>query len=180
MKDTRQRIIESYLETGAVEGFDKVSLSTIASMSGITKATVFSHFESFQALRQAALEFCTSSINADSFSVNFKARDLQDLFTGLINSVTDTFTAFPLNAYLSFLEQKKLTDGTANALDSSLNSMLRARILVALDFAVQRSWLSINNTDSFAEILCPYLRKGLTSADESYWDSLMDFFKDLR
>lgn len=180
MKDTKQRIMESYLETGAFEGFDNVSLSTVASKSGITKATVFSHFESFQALKQAALEFCISSIKADSFSVNFKARDLQDLFTGLINSITDTFTAFPLYAYLSFLEQKKLTDGTAKALDGSLNSMLRARILVALDFTVQRGWLSINDTDACADILTPYFRRGLSTTDESYWDSLMDFLKDLK
>lgn len=179
-KSTRRKLIESYLIEGEEHGFDTVSLGSLAKTVGITKSTIFSHFSNSEDLHNAAIEFCTSSINAGSFSVNFKARNLQDLFTGLINSVTDTFTAFPMNAYLSFLEQKKLTDNGAAALDGSLNSMLRARILVALDYAVQRSWLSINDTDSFADILTPYFRRGLTITDESYWDSLMDLLKDLR
>ncbi len=177
-KTTRQKLIDSYLELGDKNGFDTVSLGSLSKEVGITKSTIFSHFSSSEDLHNAAIDYCTSSIKADSFSVNFRSRDLQDLFTNLINSMTDTFTAFPLNAYLSFLEQKSLTDTDAYTLSDRLNSMLRARILVALDYAVQRSWLSVNNTDAISDILTPFFRRGLTSADESYWDSLMDFLKE--
>ena len=114
-----------------------------------------------------------------SINVDFAAEDLQTLFIHLINHMVDVLTSFPVSAYLSYIEQKGPTDEEAAELSDQLDSMIRARILVALDYSVQRSWISIKDTDATADILTPYFRKGLTKADESYWDSLLDFLKNL-
>ncbi|MGX8685839.1 MAG: TetR/AcrR family transcriptional regulator, partial [Spirochaetales bacterium] len=41
---TRQKLIDSYLALGEEYGFDTVSLGTLSKEVGITKSTIFSHF----------------------------------------------------------------------------------------------------------------------------------------
>lgn len=176
---TRQKLIDTYLSLGEEHGFDTVSLSALSKEVGITKSTIFSHFSGSEDLHNAAIEYCRTVIAETSINVDFSANDLQSLFVRLINRLVDVFTSFPRRSYLSYLDQKHLTDSNAQTLSNQLDSMIRARILVALDYAVQRSWISINDTDAVADILTPYFRRGLTNTDESYWDSLLDFLKNL-
>lgn len=176
---TRQKLIDAYLTQGEENGFDTVSLGTLSKKVGITKSTIFSHFDGSEDLHNAAIDYCTQTISNTSINVDFSANDLQTLFVHLINRLVDVFTSFPQRSYLSFLDQKHLTDDNAQTLSNQLDSMIRARILVALDYAVQRSWISINDTDATADILTPYFRRGLTNTDESYWDSFLDFLKNL-
>ena len=176
---TRQKLIEAYLALGEENGFDTVSLGTLSKEVGITKSTVFSHFSGSEDLHNAAVSYCTETIAKASINVDFSSNDLQSLFVRLINRMVDVLTSFPARSYLSYLEQKSLTDEEAARLSDQLDSMIRARILVALDYAVQRSWISINDTDATADILTPYFRRGLLKTDESYWDSLLDFLKNL-
>lgn len=176
---TRQKLIDSYLALGEEYGFDTVSLGTLSKEVGITKSTIFSHFAGSEDLHNAAINYCTQTISNTSINVDFSANNLQTLFVRLINRLVDVFTSFPQRSYLSYLDQKQLTDSNAQQLSNQLDSMIRARILVALDYAVQRSWITINDTDATADILTPYFRRGLTNTDESYWDSLLDFLKNL-
>ena len=177
---TRKKLIDSYLEAGEEYGFDNVSLGLLAKKVGICKSTIFSHFSGIQNLHDSAIDLCVKAIEETSINVDFSSNDLQTLFVRLINRTVDVLTSFPERAYLSYLEQKGHTDPDAGKLSDRLNSMIRARILVALDYAVQRSWLSVNDTDAVADILTPYLRRGLMTSDESYWDSLLDFLKILK
>ena len=175
---TRQKLIDSYLSLGEERGFDTVSLGLLSNEVGITKSTIFSHFSGAEDLHNVAIEYCRSKVAETPVNVDFSANDLQTLFVRLINRMVDVLTSFPGCSYLSYLEQKCLTDSEARVLSDQIDSMIRARILVALDYAVQRSWISINDTDATADILTPYFRRGLTQSDESYWDSLMVFLKN--
>ncbi len=51
--NTRQRILEAALELFSVQGFEATSISQIASAVGIRKASLYSHFESKQAILDA-------------------------------------------------------------------------------------------------------------------------------
>ena len=176
---TRQKLIDAYLSLGEENGFDTVSLGSLSKEVGITKSTIFSHFSGSGDLHRAGIEYCRQAIAGTPINVDFSSNNIQTLFVRLINRMVDVLTSFPGRSYLSYLEQKSLTDTEARTLSDRLDSMIRARILVALDYAVQRSWISINDTDATADILTPYFRRGLVHSDESYWDSLMDFLKNL-
>jgi len=189
MKTTRENIIRSYLTLGTEKGFDNVSLEDIAQNCGITKATIFSHFENYAALKADALALCKTALDNADFSVNFRT-DYANLFTGLANSAIDTFSSYPLDCYFSLLDQKGMTDPAILHLRADLNSMFRARILVALDYAVQRSWLETDDTDSLSTVLaaCMYegIRRELSAAHNhmdfpDIWDSfisVIDCFRD--
>ena len=54
--NTKQEILEAALELFSVHGFEATSISQIASAVGIRKASLYSHFESKQAILDALVE----------------------------------------------------------------------------------------------------------------------------
>ena len=54
--NTKQEILEAALELFSVQGFESTSISQIASAVGIRKASLYSHFESKQALLDALVQ----------------------------------------------------------------------------------------------------------------------------
>ena len=55
-KNTRQQILEASLELFSLQGFEATSISQIADAVGIRKASLYSHFESKQAILDALVE----------------------------------------------------------------------------------------------------------------------------
>ena len=54
--NTKQEILEAALELFSVQGFESTSISQIACAVGIRKASLYSHFESKQALLDALVQ----------------------------------------------------------------------------------------------------------------------------
>lgn len=173
--DTKDRILNSYLLLGQRNGFLSVSLSQVSEMAGIKKATLFSHFKDKEELINQAIDKCLKTLDKAEFNIDFKAKDREDLFVGLINSFTDIFTEAPVSALLSFAEQLRSVDERALKLSEDIDRIITSRLLVALDYCVQRSWSSIDYTDALAEILCPNVRNminGFTD-QETFIDNLL-------
>ncbi|MBP5552042.1 MAG: TetR/AcrR family transcriptional regulator, partial [Spirochaetales bacterium] len=68
---TREDIITAMLDLGEEQGLSNVSLSDIALEVGIRKASIYSHFESQQALLDATVLYCRDILKQKSFSVDF-------------------------------------------------------------------------------------------------------------
>jgi AcrR family transcriptional regulator len=62
--ETRQRAIEVALELFAAQGYEKTSLREIADRLGITKAALYYHFASKEALLGAIIESVLAPIDA--------------------------------------------------------------------------------------------------------------------
>ena len=144
---TRDDIITALLNLSEEKGFSNVSLSDVAQEIGIRKASLYSHFESQQAMVDAMVGFCQNELQNRSFTVDFKAKDAQSLLESLLDSVLSTFTEPPLSSFFSIVEQQRLFDDRFAKLHRSIVSMIAARVRVALEFCIQRSWLDINDTD---------------------------------
>ena len=54
--NTKQEILEASLELFSVQGFEATSISQIAGAVGIRKASLYSHFESKQAILDALVK----------------------------------------------------------------------------------------------------------------------------
>ncbi|MDD6041562.1 MAG: TetR/AcrR family transcriptional regulator [Clostridia bacterium] len=72
---TKQAILEASLDLFSVQGFEATSISQIASAVGIRKASLYSHFESKQAILDALVkevleQYETHSIFAKSYQEN--------------------------------------------------------------------------------------------------------------
>lgn len=160
--NTDQSIIRTYLSLGAQNGFDNVSLSQIASELGIKKPSLFSHFENFDSLKQSAEDFCLEVLSNTDFTIDFKAPSKDSLFESFIESYSKAFTTYPLNCWISLLDQKKAYSEKYRKLSNQLTLMISSRLTVALDFCVQHGWSDISNTDRLAGLLALELR----NADE--------------
>ena len=76
---TRDDIISAMLNLGEEKGLANVSLSDVALEVGIRKASIYSHFESQQAIIDAMLQYCHEEIGKRSFLVDFKAKDARSM-----------------------------------------------------------------------------------------------------
>lgn len=174
---TKQILIESYLRLGTANGFDNVSLQNLADGAEIKKASIFSHFKSYEDLKRQALQYCLDDLENRTFEINPKVNDKEQLFIDLINSFTDKFTDFPVNALISMIVQKKSYDNEFSNLSEKIDFMIMSRFRVALDYCVQRSWSDLEDTDDMAVLFAGYLRKLIEKPDVS--DSELSDFADM-
>ena len=144
---TRDDIINALLNLSEEKGYSNVSLSDIAKEVGIRKASIYSHFESQQAITDALINHCENELGSRSFTVDFKAKDVQSLLESLLDSVLSTFTEPPLSSFFSIVEQQRMFDQRFSKLHDGIVAMVSARVRVALEFCIQRSWLEIKDTD---------------------------------
>ncbi|MCR5760800.1 MAG: TetR/AcrR family transcriptional regulator [Sphaerochaetaceae bacterium] len=156
--DTKQKILDAYLNLGQSTGFMNISLSQIAESVGIRKASLFSHFKDKKEIETTAIESCRKALGEAQLNIDFKAKDRESLFVNLINSFIDVFSEFPVSALLSYAEQMRSTDSAALSISKDIDKIITSRLLVALDYCVQRSWTQTDNTDALAQILCPAVR----------------------
>ena len=158
---TKEEIINALLSLGEEKGLANVSLADIALEVGIRKASIYSHFESQQALTDAAMSYCAQLLSQREFTVDFKAPDAGSLIYSLADSFLQTFTEAPLSSYYSIIHQQMLFDPAFSSLNDRLESMLTARVRVALEFCVQRGWLDIPDTDIAADFFSGALTDAL-------------------
>ncbi len=180
MTNTRQEIIDALLTLGEEKGLSNVSLSDIADKVGIRKASLYSHFESQKAMTQAMVDHCQQLLQGKSFKVDFKAKDAQSLIEALVDSFLGTFAERPLSSYLSIVQQQRMFDPYFAEQHKRLVSMIGARVRVALEYCVQRSWLNIPDTDVasdfFTSAVMDCLCNVIAGADDDDWelDRLVD------
>lgn len=179
---TKEEIVLSLLVLGEEKGLSNVSMADIAMAVGIRKASLYSHFESYQALLDATVTYCQEILKNKTFVVDFKAKDAQSLLESLVDSFLETFAESPLCSYLSIIQQQRMFDETFERLYTSLLFMVTARIRVALEYCVQRSWLDISDTDiasdyfasAVMQCLCDVIRQDRKNPSQNHTDWELD------
>ena len=177
MTTTKKDIILSLLSLAEEKGLANVSLSDIALNVGIQKSSIYRHFESQKAIIDYTILFCQTELEkkvsiVDS-KLNFKAKDVQSFLYSLLDNLLETFTETPLCSYLCIIEQQRLFNKAFRALHNKVYSMIVTRVRVALEFCVQKSWLSINDTDAASDLFASSLMQSIIEVilnDNSDWD----------
>ncbi|MCF0261352.1 MAG: TetR/AcrR family transcriptional regulator [Sphaerochaetaceae bacterium] len=146
-KDTKTNIILALLELGEEKGFSNTSLADLAQVVGIKKASIYSHFESFKDLTDSTIKYCQNLLASKNFIVDFKAKNAEDLLSSLVDSFLMTFAEKPLCSYFAIICQQRLFNQDFEDLYNNLVNMITARIRVALEYCIQRSWLDIKDSD---------------------------------
>ena len=182
---TREDIITAMLDLGEEKGLSNVSLSDIALEVGIRKASIYSHFESQQALLDATVLYCRDILKQKTFNVDFKAKDARSMLVSLFDSIIDVFAQKPVSSYFSIVQQQRMFDSSFAEDDRLIAGMINARIRIALEFCVQRSWLDIRDTDFAADLMTAAVMRKICDvlSDAADWetdrlaDGLMELFR---
>ena len=121
---TREDIITAMLDLGEEKGLANVSLSDIALEVGIRKASIYSHFESQQAIIDAMLRYCHEELGKRSFLVDFKAKDARTMLVGLFDNIIKVFAEKPISSFFSMMSMEISSKGTPNSSHSVLISSI--------------------------------------------------------
>ena len=171
---TRQDILDTLLTMGEEKGLSNVSLSDIADEVGIRKASIYSHFESQNQMIEEAISYASQILRSREFNVDFKAKDARTLLVSLFDSIIRTFAEKPVSSYFSIVQQMSMFDETFSEENHQIESMISARVRIALEFCVQRSWLDIKDTDYAADLVTSAVIRGICtvlSSDEE-WETV--------
>lgn len=170
---TREDIITAMLDLGEGKGLSNVSLSDIALEVGIRKASIYSHFESQQALVDATVLYCRSLLRKKTFIVDFKAKDARRMLVSLFDNIIKVFAEKPVSSYFSIVQQQRMFDDAFSEDDRLITSMINTRIRIALEFCVQRSWLDIRDTDFAADLMTAAVMRKICDvlSDASDWET---------
>lgn len=167
---TKESLIKDYLFLGRDKGFLNISLQDIATYEGIKKPSILSHFSSYEELKKQALDYCLTVLEQNEINVSFSKENVKEVLEDLLSSFFKAFSNPILSSYLSLLNQMQDIDKTYKKYSDNLDMMIKSRLTVALDFSNQRSWTDISDTDSLAEILCPFIRSILTKKELPDWE----------
>ncbi len=159
----KEIILLKTLELGFIKGLSNVSLMDIANEVGIKKASLYSHYDSKNSIVTAVIGYCKAILAQKNFAVNFKSKDAQDLLFSLVDSFLETFGESPLSQYYAIVQQQKLHDKLFNEAAHEIDAMVTARVKVALEYCVQRSWLNIPDTDIASGFFSDAIQQGLTN-----------------
>ena len=170
---TREDIITAMLDLGEEKGLANVSLSDIALEVGIRKASIYSHFESQQAIVDAMVRRCNEEFGKKTFVVDFKAKDARSMLTALFDNIIDVFAQKPVSSYFSIVQQMGMFDELFAQENRRITSMINARIRIALEFCVQRGWLDIRDTDFAADLLTAAVMRKICSvlSEDAEWET---------
>lgn len=161
--DKKELIILKTLDLGFTKGFANVSLMDIANAVGIKKASLYSHFDSKTSIVNGVLGYCKAKLAQKNFDVDFKAKDVQSLLYSLVDSFMETFGESPLSQYYAIVQQQKLHEKVFNDAAHEIDAMVTARVKVALEYSVQRSWLDIPDTDIASGFFSDAIQQCLTN-----------------
>ena len=161
--DKKEIIILKTLELGFFKGLSNVSLMDIATEVGIKKASLYSHYDSKNSLVNAVIGYCKEKLAENNFAVNFKAKDAQELLFSLVDNFMETFSKEPLSQYYAIIQQQKLYNQDFYEAGHEINLMVTARVKVALEYCVQRSWLDIPDTDIASSFFSDAIQQCLTN-----------------
>ena len=161
------------LDLGEEKGLANVSLSDIALEVGIRKASIYSHFESQQALVDAVVRYCNEELGKKTFIVDFKAKDARSMLVSLFDNIIDVFAHKPISSFFSIVQQMSMFDEDFARENRMISSMINARIRIALEFCVQRSWLDINDTDFAADLMTAAVMRKICDvlSDSADWET---------
>ena len=181
---TREDIITALLNLGEEKGLANVSLSDIALEVGIRKASIYSHFESQQAMVDAMTIRCRDQLKQKTFNVDFKAKDAHSMLVSLFDNMIMVFAEKPISSFFSIVQQMSMFDEAFANENRLMESMVNARIRIALEFCVQRSWLDIRDTDFAADIvtaaviriICAVLSEDAEWETDRLADGLIELF----
>ena len=107
---TREEIITALLSLGEEKGLANVSLADIADEVGIRKASIYSHFESQQALVDAMILHCRKELSTKTFAVDFKAKDAHIMLAALFDNIIRVFAEKPISSFFSIVQQQRMYD----------------------------------------------------------------------
>lgn len=152
-KITHERIIRAVLETAFVNSAGATSLSDIAGILGIKKASLYNHYASRDAMMEDTLRYCGDYCkrisfipqDMDSTSAKYTA---EAVLKGMLHRWLKMYEKEPLVLIYSFIESEKYFTGEAAGISTENHQKLVEQTCVALKSLAQAKKIKTTDEDA--------------------------------
>ncbi len=148
---TRDDILETALEIIRDEGYDMLTVSTLAERLGVKKASLYYHFGSKEEMIDALYESFSKRLLHMGFRMDFSKSALE-ILTETFEHWMGIFNSPSLSGGLSLIYQRKEIDERAYDIYNSLKLMMRAQSDAVMENLVSRGQFRSIDTHLLAEL----------------------------
>ncbi|HPZ15072.1 MAG TPA: TetR/AcrR family transcriptional regulator [Sphaerochaeta sp.] len=143
---TRERIITTLLTLASQRGLSNVSLSLLASECSITKAALFHHFESRDALERELFTFATDLAQTQMATIPLTGSATDVLFAAM-DHWHGLYAQEPLRSFYRIIEAEALHRSEAMRIKRSLSQMIKAQSRAVLESLSSTGRLAIGDVE---------------------------------
>lgn len=167
---TRERIITTLLYLASERGLANVSLSQLSAECSITKAALFHHFESRDALIAELFAYANSLAQKQMATIVFSGSAVDVLFAAM-DHWHALYAKEPLRSFYRIVEAEALHRPEAMRIKHSLSQMIKAQSQAVLESLSSTGRLAIGDMAlallSFSTVAEHFQRRLLSEDEES-------------
>ncbi len=167
--DTKQKLILSMLELGSHQGLQTVSLSILAKENKLTKAAIFHHFPSRDALIESLFAYCNTLAYAQMATISLTG-SANEVLTRAMEHWHTLYETPPMRDFYRIIESEALTHEEAKRIKKTLVEMLQGQSSIVLESLQANGRLHIEDLDlavqTFSAVTQQFLYRLLLDEEE--------------
>jgi len=165
---TKQQLILSLLELGSEKGLLAVSLSSLAKHNNISKAAIFHHFQSREALIAELFSYCNTLAYKQKRSISLEG-SANEVLSRAMAHWHHLYEDEVMRSFYRIIESEALTHGEAASIKRTLDEMLIGQSSILLESLSNSGRLDIEDLDlaiqSFSSVVQRFLYRILLDDD---------------
>ncbi|MBZ4674095.1 MAG: regulatory protein TetR [Spirochaeta sp.] len=165
---TKQQLILSLLDLGSQQGLEAVSLSVLAKQNNISKAAIFHHFRSREALIAELFSYCNTLAYKQKGSISLEGSANEVLGRAMAHW-HHLYEDEVMRSFYRIIESEALTHREAASIKRTLDEMLIGQSSILLESLSNSGRLDIEDLDlaiqSFSSVVQRFLYRILLDDD---------------
>ena len=137
---TKLDILNASILIISLEGFEKLTLSTLADKLGVKKASIYYYFSSKDEIILSLYENAKKILSRFTFNINFSLSSAEVL-TAVYAHWEKIYNDKEFSLYLSLIEQRYMIDDEAFEIKNSLDLMIEAQSDAVIENLIERKKL---------------------------------------
>ena len=173
---TKNDILLKAINIISTEGYDKLTLSSLAEMLGVKKASIYYHFNSKEDIISALYENAKKLLTKFTFYIDFSL-SAEEVLNAVYEHWDMIYQDREFAPYLSLLEQRYMVDDEALNISSSLDLMIDAQSDAVIDNLIERKKLFFNDKKLLSRLFSATAKDCLKRGEsESFINSFVSSF----
>lgn len=164
----KQQLILSLLDLGSQQGLEAVSLSVLAKHNNISKAAIFHHFQSREALIAELFSYCNTLAYKQKRSISLEG-SANEVLSRAMAHWHQLYEDEVMRSFYRIIESEALTHGEAASIKRTLDEMLIGQSSILLESLSNSGRLDIEDLDlaiqSFSSVVQRFLYRILLDDD---------------
>ena len=173
---TKLDILNASIAIISLEGFEKLTLSTLADKLGVKKASIYYYFSSKDEIILSLYENAKKILSRFTFNINFSLSSAEVL-TAVYTHWEKIYNDKEFSLYLSLIEQRYMIDDEAFEIKNSLDLMIEAQSDAVIENLIDRKKLFFPNKKLLSFLFSASAKESLKREEsESFIEDFISSF----